>query len=182
MVAFMDGRDEPGHDVGWVRRNLTPRTNPGLVARRSLTSWIGSDAAGGGIAPIQRDGVVVGRRRDAEAGPGGFERLGHQRLIVLARQPGGRLAALVALPERLDVGRAAAGAGAQRGADRQHRPAERAGLGVAEGDQAGLASGVAVIAGEDVPDVVAVAHAAAEPGQRMALVDAATLAADLDQA
>ena len=113
--------------------------------------------------------AVADRLGDSQPRPRRFQRLRHQRLIILAMEPGGALAVAPAFPDRPGEGGVAGDAKAlesRAGAD--EGPAEAAGLGVRESDQAGLAERlVGLVAGQDVPDVVDVALAPAEPGVRM---------------
>ena len=64
-----------------------------------------------------------------------------------------------------------ASAAAQRGADRDQRPAQAAGLGVGEGRQASFAQALTAVAGQDVPEVVGAAGAPPEPGTGMGNLD-----------
>ena len=119
------------------------------------------------MRPQRRLCLPVGDRiGDVQPLAGGIDRFVHQRLIILAQQPGGALAVAIALAHRLGEQCPAGGTqGFQRRPARDERPAQTARLRIGKGDEAGLAHRlVRLVAGEDVPDVVHVAGAPAHPG------------------
>src|SRR5690606_8380006 len=97
------------------------------------------------------------------------ERFAHQRLIVLAGPPARALAAAIALDHGAREPAPAGDADAlDRSAGGDEYPAEPAGLAIGKGRKARFAERfVGLIAGQDMPDIVRVALAPAEPGVGM---------------